>query len=333
MAPPCITGWRRDPRFWTRISGNSPPPCLLPSACAAVASKPSYGSWPADGSATVWRRVPSGDSPFRWNGGSWGAGCPKRKTCCAHHGWPLMAGSDRRACSRSSPLRPGGARVVCSCGICSSSRLGCARNTRPRRRHRLVAKERTISAVHPGGTRAAESVLRPTRDKAVVWDLYRFGVLVGLRTLPVALRHGLKRLILPVEYIRYAEDVYVLQHLEVRPGARVLDVGSPKLLSLFLAARFGAHVHATDLLDYFFDSSGAYADRVIKPSGLEVVDVSFWGERHVPGERLLLGRRLLRYAMLPLHSPFALWFLSRLGEGEPSRKKVACLTLRKPVAH
>jgi len=272
-----------------------------------------------------------------------------------------------------------------------------------------------------------------------VWDLYRFGMLVGLRTLPVALRHGLKRLILPVEYIRYAEDVYVLQHLEVRSGALVLDVGSPKLLSLFLAARFGAHVHATDLLDYFFDSSGAYADRVlgthrdryvmrtedaraltypddtfdrifsistiehipddgdsaameqlarvlkpggiccvtvpwrdtgyveqfkpggdpeaywvaateqrvfyqraydrptledrlIKPSGLEVVDVSFWGERHVPGERLLLGRRLLRYAMLPLHFPFALWFLSRLGEGEPSRKKVACLTLRKPVA-
>jgi len=285
----------------------------------------------------------------------------------------------------------------------------------------------------------AERVLPPTRDKAVVWDLYRFGMLVGLRTLPVALRHGLKRLILPVEYIRYAEDVYVLQHLDVRPGALVLDVGSPKLLSLFLAARFGAHVHATDLLDYFFDSSGAYADRVlgthrdryvmrtedaraltypddmfdrifsistiehipddgdsaameqlarvlkpggiccvtvpwrdtgyveqfkpggdpeaywvaateqrvfyqraydrptlehrlIKPSGLEVVDVSFWGERHVPGERLLLGRPLLRYALLPLHFPFALWFLSRLGEREPSRKKVACLTLRKPVA-
>jgi SAM-dependent methyltransferase len=264
-------------------------------------------------------------------------------------------------------------------------------------------------------------------------------MLVGLRTLPVALRHGLKRLILPVEYIRYAENVYVLQHLDVRPGALVLDVGSPKLLSLFLAARRGAHVHATDLLDYFFDASRAYADRVlgahrdryvmrtedaralkypddtfdrvfsistiehipdegdseameelarvlkpggiccltvpwrdtgyveqyksggdpeaywvaateqrvfyqraydrptledrlIKPSGLEVVDVSFWGERHVPGERLLLSQRLLRLALLPLHFPFAVWFLSRLGEREPSRKKVACVTLRKPVA-
>jgi SAM-dependent methyltransferase len=272
-----------------------------------------------------------------------------------------------------------------------------------------------------------------------MWELFWFGLGLGLRTLPVALRHGLKRVILPVEYIRYAEKAYVLRHLEVRPGALVLDVGSPKLLSLFLAARLGAHVHATDLLDYFFDVSGTYADRMlgahreryvmraedaraltyrdgtfdrifsistiehipddgdsvameelarvlkpggiccvtvpwrdtgyeelfksggdpaaywvaaterrvfyqraydrrtlearlIKPSGLTLVDVSFWGERHVPAERLLLGHRLLRYAMLPLHLPFALWFLTPLGEQEPSRKKVACLTLRKPIA-
>ncbi|MBI4638158.1 MAG: class I SAM-dependent methyltransferase [Candidatus Rokubacteria bacterium] len=270
-------------------------------------------------------------------------------------------------------------------------------------------------------------------------SLFRFGLVVGLRTVPVAPRHGLKRLILPLDYIRYAEDGYVLEHLDVRPGHLVLDVGSPKLLSLFLAARTGARVHATDLLGYFFGAYGAYADRMLgahrdryvmrtedaralryrdetfdrgfsisaiehipgdgdriamreiarvlkpgglccvtvpwsdrgyveefkrrgdpdaywagsdaervfyqraydrttledrllSPSGLEVVDVSFWGERWLPAERLFLSRQPLRYAMLPLHFPLALLCLARLGEREPSRKKVACLTLRRPTA-
>lgn len=271
---------------------------------------------------------------------------------------------------------------------------------------------------------------------AWAWDLFRFGLAMGLRALPVAPRSAFKRLILPLEYVRYAEDGYVLKHLEVRPGHLVLDVGSPKLLSLFLAARVGSKVHATDLLDYFFGECGTHADRVlgvnrdryamqamdaraltypegmfdrvfsisaiehipddgdrtamrelarvlkpggvccvtvpwsdrgykedykrrgdpdaywvasseervfyqraydrptlesrlVKPSGLEVVDVSFWGERRVPAERLLLRRWPVRYAMLPLHFPLALLFLTRLGEREASRKKVACLTLRK----
>ncbi len=279
---------------------------------------------------------------------------------------------------------------------------------------------------------------RARRRIASAWTLFRFGIAVGLRTVPVAPRHGLKRLILPLDYVRYAEDGYVLEHLEVGSQHLVLDVGSPKLLSLFLAARVGARVHATDLLDYFFVAYGAYADRVLgagrdryvmraedartlgypdrtfdrvfsisaiehipgdgdrlamreiarvlkpggvvcltvpwsdagyveefkrrgdadaywvasgeervfyqrvydrrtlegrllTPSALEVVDVSFWGERRVPVERLFLSRQPLRYAMLPLHFPLALLSLTRLGEREPSRKKVACLTLRKPA--
>ena len=82
--------------------------------------------------------------------------------------------------------------------------------------------------------------------------LYRFGLSVGARTLSRAPRDAIKRLVLPVEYIRCAEFRYVLEHLDVTANHRVLDIGSPKLLSLFLAARVGAHVWATDLLDYFF---------------------------------------------------------------------------------
>lgn len=273
------------------------------------------------------------------------------------------------------------------------------------------------------------------------WDLYRFGLTVGLRTIRVAPRHGVKQLILPVEYIRCAETRYVLRHLDVRANHLVLDIGSPKLLSLFLARQTGALVYATDLLDYFFAAYGAYADgvlgpnrtryrmdtqdartltyasdtfdrvfsisavehipndgdraamleiaRVLRPggiacitlpwrdsgyieefkrqgdpdvywattsedmvfyqraydlgslkhrllrdSGLETLDLSFWGERKIPVEHILLNRalpRLLRWAMLPAHFPLSRLFLSQLTADEPSRKKVACLTLRKPV--
>jgi glycosyltransferase involved in cell wall biosynthesis/SAM-dependent methyltransferase len=272
-------------------------------------------------------------------------------------------------------------------------------------------------------------------------DLYRFGLRVGLRTLARSPLDGLKSLALPVEYVRCAEGRYVLQHLDVAEGHRVLDIGSPKLPSLFLAARVGARVHATDLLDYFFrryDAHAAaalgprrdlyrmevqdarrleYADetfdrvfsisaiehipgdgdsaamreisRVLKPggrccltvpwndhgyhevfkpkgdpdaywvegdaesvfyqreydhdslrsrlldsAGLEALDVSFFGEASVPVERALIDRRLpraLRYALLPLHFPLSRIFLRPLAEDQPSRKKVAALTLRKPT--
>jgi SAM-dependent methyltransferase len=270
-------------------------------------------------------------------------------------------------------------------------------------------------------------------------DLYRFGLWVGLRTLPRAPLDGLKNLIFPVEYIRCAEARYVLQHLDVQNGHRVLDVGSPKLLSLYLAARAGAEVYATDLIDYFFGRYGHYANavlsrsrdryqmaaldgrslgypsesfdrafsisaiehipgdgdsraieeiaRVLKPGGIacltvpwcdrgyveefkqagdpdaywvkgtdsevfyqraydrpsllkrivanglfDVLDLSFWGERRLSIEDCIIGPRvpkLLRWALLPAHFPLSRLFLRPLGERESSRKKVACLTLRK----
>ena len=273
-------------------------------------------------------------------------------------------------------------------------------------------------------------------------DLYLFGLGLGVRTLPSDLMAGLKSLALPVEYVRCAETRYILQHLDVQRGHRVLDIGSPKLLSLFLATRLQVEVHATDLLDYFFATYARYsrvalgphqdryhvasedarnlrypsahfdrifsvsaiehipddgdsramqeisrvlapggiacltvpwrdtgyveefkhrgdpdaywvdgaADRVffqraydrdslerrlVTPSGLTPVDLSFRGERSVPVERIILNRRvplLARVALYPAHIVLARLFLRALTEHEPSRKKVACLTLRKAKA-
>ena len=273
-------------------------------------------------------------------------------------------------------------------------------------------------------------------------DLYRFGLWLGVRTLPSAPILGLKTLMLPVEYIRCAETRYVLQHLDLRQGQRVLDVGSPKLLSLFLAVRMGTEVHATDLVDYFFQSYHALShvalgpdrdryhmgcedargltypsshfdrvfsisaiehipgdgdsraadeiarvlapggtvcltvpwsdrgyleefkrrgdpdaywapgdgdmvffqraydrhtleQRLVRPSGLRLTDLSFWGERTLPVEHVILNRRIpraVRALLYAAHPLLARLFLSPLTETEPSRKKVACLTLRKPEA-
>ena len=286
----------------------------------------------------------------------------------------------------------------------------------------------------PGADQAGESSTAFTD-----LDLHLFGLSVGARTLPSDPIAGLKSLVLPVEYVRCAETRYILQHLDTRSGQRVLDIGSPKLLSLFLAARLRAEVHATDLVDYFFKRYALYSRvalgrdqgryhmrredarnltypsahferifsisaiehiagdgdsramqeigrvlapggiacltvpwsdhgyleefkrrgdpdvywapgdgdavfyqraydrdtlerRLVKPSGLTCVDLSFWGERTVPVEHMILNRRvprILRVLLYPAHLVLARLFLRSLGESEPSRKKVACFTLRK----
>ena len=274
------------------------------------------------------------------------------------------------------------------------------------------------------------------------WDLHLFGLRLGARTLSSSPVAGLKCMVLPVEYIRCAETRYVLDHLDVRPAQRVLDIGSPKLLSLFLAARLGAEVCTTDLVDYFFKRYELYsrialgparnryrmdrqdaraltyasahfervfsisaiehipddgdskaiqeigrvlapgglacltvpwsdhgyleefkqrgdpdvywapgdrervffqraydahtlAERLVRPSGLRLVDLSFWGERTVPVEHVILNRRVPRIAralVYPAHVVLARLFLRPLSETEPSRKKVACFTLQKAKA-
>jgi SAM-dependent methyltransferase len=65
------------------------------------------------------------------------------------------------------------------------------------------------------------------------------------------LARSLRYLLVPVNYWRATEFPLALREGDFRPGERVLDVGSPKLLSLFVAEKLGAQVTATDIEAYF----------------------------------------------------------------------------------
>ena len=57
----------------------------------------------------------------------------------------------------------------------------------------------------------------------------------------------------PVNYWRNVEYRLISDAGHFRSGDRVLDIGSPKLLALYLAKVVGAEVHATDIDDYFVE--------------------------------------------------------------------------------
>jgi SAM-dependent methyltransferase len=85
-------------------------------------------------------------------------------------------------------------------------------------------------------------------------DLYLYGVRVGLALARAGrFNRAVRYLIQPVPYWRSLEYRLVWDAARFRSFDRVLDVGSPKLLSLFLAERVGAEVHSTDLEPYFLD--------------------------------------------------------------------------------
>lgn len=65
------------------------------------------------------------------------------------------------------------------------------------------------------------------------------------------LRQGMLQMLLPVNYWRTLEYREVVREADFQPQDRVLDIGSPKLLSLYLAQQIGAGVCATDIDDYF----------------------------------------------------------------------------------
>lgn len=85
-------------------------------------------------------------------------------------------------------------------------------------------------------------------------DLYAFGLRIGTQLLAAGrIKRGLRYLVQPVPYWRSLEYRMVWGAADFVPADRVLDVGSPKLLSLYLAERVGPEIFATDIEGYFLD--------------------------------------------------------------------------------
>jgi SAM-dependent methyltransferase len=87
------------------------------------------------------------------------------------------------------------------------------------------------------------------------WRLYRTSVGLGLRHLLRRgyLREAVVRAVVPLEPSRYLELPWAWEELRARPGRRVLDLASPKLLAVALA-RDGYEVVSVDALDREIDT-------------------------------------------------------------------------------
>ncbi len=107
------------------------------------------------------------------------------------------------------------------------------------------------------GKQTSALVSPPNRIR--LWDVYRFAYQVALRSIHRNhVRHVARLLWEPCTYWRNLEVPEVLNQLQVIPAEKILDIGSPKLASLFLCYRLGADVSATDLFPYFFDEYSHY---------------------------------------------------------------------------
>lgn len=115
------------------------------------------------------------------------------------------------------------------------------------------------------------SVMSPSPGNSM--SVYGFGMRIGARLLLRGrIRQSLPFLIRPVNYWRALEYSLVLREGEFGRGDRVLDIGSPKLLALYLAKTVGAQVFATDIDDYFVQTYGLIrALERISPEILHVV--------------------------------------------------------------
>lgn len=106
----------------------------------------------------------------------------------------------------------------------------------------------TAAAMAADRRTAAKS---PTRMEL---GLYGLSLRMGYHLLAARRwKRGLRYIVEPVPYWRSLEFRLVWEHGDFRAGQRVLDVGSPKPFSLYLARSVGAIVDSTDIEDYFID--------------------------------------------------------------------------------
>ena len=93
-------------------------------------------------------------------------------------------------------------------------------------------------------------------------DFYLLSWRLGIRTLLSRreLRMGLARLVNPLSYPRYMEYHLALRGLQIQGGMSVLDIGSPKLLSVLLGSKYDIDLWITDLRDYFIPSTRMFLE-------------------------------------------------------------------------
>ena len=102
--------------------------------------------------------------------------------------------------------------------------------------------------------------------------MFTFGVSVGLRSIFRGhFKIGLKRVIHPVSYWRYPVFNLVKKYVKHQENLSVLDIGSPKLLALYLAISKKFNVISTDIQDpeIFSVWLKYYNDYLISPSKRE----------------------------------------------------------------
>lgn len=96
-----------------------------------------------------------------------------------------------------------------------------------------------------------------------LWDVYTFAYFLAFHSLSWRYKKQLLQILIePCNYWRNLEVPAILSHLRVQQGDRILDIGSPKLPSLFLWSQKHAEVHATDLLPYFVEEYSHFSKRL-----------------------------------------------------------------------
>lgn len=81
---------------------------------------------------------------------------------------------------------------------------------------------------------------------------YAYALKVGAKELAHGdVKHSIRHLLIPVPYWRLVEFQLVRDAGNFQRADRILDIGSPKLLAIYLAKTLGADVYATDIDDYF----------------------------------------------------------------------------------